>query len=322
VRLVSGRQRRRLAAVAGLAAAVGLAVGWAAAPWAAADEVVFRVGDTALSEVAGLARDLDNAVWWLVPSGGGESTTVYGVDETGATTARLTYLAPSLDVSAVAWHAGALYVGDLGDPGQQRATVQVHGLPATDAAADKDVPHETWELVYPDGPHDAQALLIDPAGRLVVVTADLDAGLYGAPAELDREGPNPLVRLGDAPSGVTDGFYLSDELIVLRTDTAVFTLDAATYGVIAEAPVDTPGGGVALSADGTGLVVSGQGPGAAVAAVPVPVRLAAPSPAADSPEGEETAASATDLSRSGTFIMLGAAAVLALGAGLLVYLRR
>jgi hypothetical protein len=289
------------------------------APSAAAADVLFHVKDPALADVAGLARDIDNELWWAVQPGL-EATTVFGLDETGATAARLTYLAPAPNAAAVAWSSGALYIGDLADSGLERSSVQVFGIPAADAAGDKEVPYSVWELAYPDGPHDAGALLVSPTGRLIVVTAGEGAGFYGAPGELESDQPNILERLGDAPAGVTDGLCLSDRLIAVRTDTAVLTVDADAYTVMGEEPLDSPGQGLALSADQTALVVSGRGAGAAVSLVPVPTGLPSPPPSAPA----ETAAGArpADLSRSGTAIMMGAAAFLALCSGLLAFLRR
>jgi hypothetical protein len=311
---VPARFRRR---AVWAAAAAGLL--WAAAPGAWADEPAFRVADPAVAAVAGLARDPDNGLWWLAQPGDGPSTTVVGVDAAGQTAARLTFQAACPRASAVAWQTGVLFVGDLGDPERQRASVWLYGLPAADAAGDRDVPYEAWELAYDDGPHDAQALLAEPSGRLLIVTTGPDAGFYALPADLAADGPNRLTRVGDAPAGVTDGLSLSDELMALRTESAVLVLDAASFAVRAEAPVDTPGDGLALSADGTALLLSGRGPGAVVATAPVPTdRLEpAPVPAASAPP-----AAAEEFSRSGTFMMLGAAAVLAVCAGLLAFLRR
>ena len=69
-------------------------------------------------------------------------------------------------------------------------------------------------LTYPDGPHDAEALLVDRPGRPVVVTKERarPAGVYRTERPPDGVGPTPLVRVGklalppsDTPGGPLGG---------------------------------------------------------------------------------------------------------------------
>ena len=121
----------------------------------------------------------------------------------------------------------ALYIADTGDNDARRRDVAVYrvpeprvrgGGPAATARAARLV------LRYPDGPHDAEALLVDPdTGALVVVTKsfDGDAGVYVArrpaaarPTVLRRRGHLSLGG-GEAVTGASvsgDG-----RTIVLRT---------------------------------------------------------------------------------------------------------
>lgn len=64
------------------------------------------------------------------------------------------------------------YIGDIGDNNRRRDHItiyridepEVSPLPSTPVASDE------WEYTYPDGPHDAEALVVDTAGSLVVIT--------------------------------------------------------------------------------------------------------------------------------------------------------
>jgi hypothetical protein len=53
-------------------------------------------------------------------------------------------------------------------------------------------------LTYPDGPHDAEALLVDAAGRPVVITKEAGgpAGVYRTLRAPEGVGPTPLIRIG------------------------------------------------------------------------------------------------------------------------------
>jgi hypothetical protein len=292
------------------------------APPATAAEATFTIAEPALTSVTGMARDLTNSLFWMVQAGAEDATTVFGLDDTGSTVASQTFQAASPNATAVAWYADLLYIADIGDPALERESVTVHGIAVSEPALGKEVPSSAWQLVYPDGPHDAEALLVDPTGRLVVITTGADAAFYAAPDDLNAEQPALLQRLSTAPSGITDGLFLSDRLIAVRTSTAILTVDADTYEVTAEAPITTPGEGLALSADGTALVVSGRGPQATVATCPIPTDRVTPAAAEASEPVARPDRSGAGVSRSGTFIMLGAAVALAAGAGLLAFLKR
>ena len=83
-----------------------------------------------------------------------------------------------------------LYVGDIGDNGEEREYVTVYRFqePAvkdSDAASTKKEPRatepaEAIRLTYPDGPHNAEALVVHPSsGDLYIITKELGgAGVY------------------------------------------------------------------------------------------------------------------------------------------------
>ncbi len=82
-----------------------------------------------------------------------------------------------------------LYLADIGD--NARARERDRRLPRARAAAGRvapSAPAERLRLRYPDGAHDAEALLVDPrTGTLVIVTKDLSAGrAYSAPPAWPR----------------------------------------------------------------------------------------------------------------------------------------
>jgi hypothetical protein len=131
----------------------------------------------------------------------------------------------------------ALYIADTGDNDARRGGVVVYRVaePRLEAAAPPAVrlgaraprasaPAARLALRYPDGAHDAEALLVDPAGgALVVVTKSFggDAGVYAA-GRPSAAGTTILRRRGrlslGAGEAITGGSVAADgRTIVLRT---------------------------------------------------------------------------------------------------------
>jgi hypothetical protein len=310
-----------------------------AAAWAA--DTLFTVAEPGLTHVVGAARDPGNGLYWLVqPSeavpeadydddldGDGirdddwvepeVRSVVVGVDAAGQTQARIRFKHATPNAAALAYYGDSLYVADIADPNLDRETVAVYGMPAGTVAGDQEVPYTGFELEYPDGPHDAAALLVHPSdGHLEIVT--LDGQRYSAPVELSAVNPTTLRLEGPAPAGVVDGLYLSDNLVALRTATQVMTVDAGTWAVQEEDPLDLAGESLTLNLEGTGLVAVGLGEAPVAQAVAVPAPETVSTQAAAPSAGDVT----KQVSRSGTLLMVVAAGALAVIAGILAFLRR
>lgn len=106
--------------------------------------------------------------------------------------------------------APALFLADIGDNAAKRAFVQIYRVPEPepDPAATSTAPATRIDLVYPDGAHDAEALLAAPIRReLVIVTKRVTgAGAYVVPADLlpgrtRRSGAAPTSGSGRSPPG-------------------------------------------------------------------------------------------------------------------------
>ncbi|MGH9903778.1 MAG: hypothetical protein ACRD68_18370, partial [Pyrinomonadaceae bacterium] len=103
-----------------------------------------------------------------------------------------------------------LYVGDIGDNSERREEIIVYrvaepSVAADDASSSKARPRateraEAIRLKYPDGRHDAEALMVHPAsGDLYVVTKTTAASavVYKAAAPLDAAKVTTLTRAGE-----------------------------------------------------------------------------------------------------------------------------
>lgn len=137
-----------------------------------------------VNEASGLAASRKNrsVVWAHNDSGGEPSLFALGAD--GQIRATLPVSgAVNVDWEDMARGSGPsgapdwLYVGDIGDNGASRGSVRVYRVPEPDLGGSASgavlpaAPAAFVDLVYPDGPRDAEALVVDPrSGDLFVIT--------------------------------------------------------------------------------------------------------------------------------------------------------
>jgi len=170
-----------------------------------------------------------------------------------------------------------VYLADIGDNRAGRRQVTIYRIPEPEDASESAAVSGVFHAVYPDGAHDAEALLIAD-GRLYIVTKGETGPLavYRFPAELQADAPMRLERVGGASakvdrlSRVTDGSVSPDgQWVVLRSRSALEffpTSDLLAGRWRATSTVDvTPlgepqGEGVALGPNDT-VYLAGEGGG-------------------------------------------------------------
>jgi hypothetical protein len=322
----SGSRRRSAgAAVLGL-----LLVGGLPAVAAAKDTVAFTLRDSRITESSGLAADAAEDLYWTV-NDSGDGGVVYGLEPDGSLRGTLRFRASVTDVEAVAVDGERLYVADIGDNRAARDLVSVY-LFNNPRAAGRTVNYNSYDFRYPDGAHDAETLLVDPDGRLLIVTKGAPGGIYRAPESPSRLGTNVLSRVGDAPALVTDGVFLpGGHQIALLTYGSVEVVDAKTYKQVSSTPIpDQPQAeSLAVNLDGDGLLVGSEGRDSVVYALPLPGTGATPTAKPSSTPsgaqkdpgagtGAEEAARPPAAGRRGTLMAVGLAAVVAVAAGVVV----
>lgn len=273
----------RLLAAAVLTAVV---VGMPSAAFAA--ELDFRIADDRITESSGLALSVrhPHTVWTVNDSG--DRARVFAVDtRTGRTVGVHTFDAPVWDVEALAvTRHGRMLVADIGDNTSSRDSVRVHAFDEPELGMTSG-PATSWELAYPDGPHDAESLAADPAtGRIVIVTKDEVGGVYAVPAQIGPSRPVRLTKVAAAPGGVTDGVFLADgSTLVLRTYTSLLLLDPSTWQVSDRRtlPLQPQGETLALAPSRGGLLIGSEGRRSRVqqvelAATSSPIPVPSPTP--------------------------------------------
>jgi hypothetical protein len=259
--------------------------------------VAGEVADPALIEISGVAasRVHDGVLWAHNDSGGQPSLTALSDsgDDLG------TFAVPG--ATATDWEDMAagpgpdpdqsyLYAGDIGDNAAGRESVQVHRVPEPDEApAGSDgtfAGDVVIELTYPDGPIDAETLLVDPlTGDLVIVgKRDASAPVFLAEAAAIADGGEVALRqvatLSEPPPGgavglVTGGDVSPDGSVVLlrsygsvlayaRPDGAPLADALAAAPCLAPSVDEQQGEALAFLADGTAYVTISEGAAAPV----------------------------------------------------------
>lgn len=201
----------------------------------------------------------------------GDGPYVYQVDRsTGRTTRVITYGSDQPDdVEALAGAGGALWVGDIGDNRRWRDSIRVHRLvPGREPGT---LHTTTFDLTYPDSPHDAETLLVDPRnGRLLVVTKSWATGgvVYAAPRHL-REGETAVLqKVARVPGLVTDGTFLpGGRRVVLRTYGSAEFFSYPGFRLLGQAALPRQEQGEGIAVNGASVYLSSEGERSAVLAV-------------------------------------------------------
>jgi hypothetical protein len=243
-----------------------------------------------LPEASGLAasRRTPGLLWSHNDSG---EPVVFALNATGAVKDRVRVTGAQVeDWEAIAVgscpQGSCLYIADVGDNSANRRTITVYRITEPVPGATRTENAEALHATYPDGPQDAEALIVLPSGDLFIVTKG-DTGpvaLYrfrspfknGASVVLERvallvpaKGTGKTSTVG-SNSRITDADASPDgRWIVLRTGNAVMFYDAREFvvGTIREvfrfdvAPLGEPQGeGVAFSASAD-VWLAGEGGG-------------------------------------------------------------
>ena len=260
-----------------LAVLLGL---FTAAP-AAADPVPAPVAactitDPRLAEQSGLVADDQH---WYAINDGGKASVVWVLGKDCQVQDKITAPLDPYDVEDLARAAdGTFWLSDTGDNDSDRDTIALISL----TPAGQGTP---FRLTYPDGPHDAEALLLDRTGVPYIVTKNPlgTADVYRPTGPLASPGPTPLAHVAtvrltstDTPGGPVPGLVGSVTVtgaassadgtaIALRTYTDAYLFpvkDGDVVAAFAAEPVRVPlpneaqGEAIAFQPDGS--LVSGS----------------------------------------------------------------
>ena len=247
------------------------------------------VSDSALDEISGLTASRRNSNRYWVHNDSGDGPHLYAINASGSLrqTVSLSGISPR-DWEDIATGPGPiggepyLYVADFGDNHRVRSTITIYRLlePTAGSGTSSTGSFDVLTLTYPDGPHNAEALLVDPwDGSLLIVTKESGAtaqlystGSFGSGSHsrtLQHRGQTTISEIATGGDVSADG-----RSIVVRgyggvhgwTRSAGETLWGALQGSRCSlASVGEPQGeAIAFTVDGSGYLTVSERTGAAV----------------------------------------------------------
>ncbi|WP_199443279.1 hypothetical protein [Umezawaea beigongshangensis] len=308
------------------------------------------VSDPGLAELSGFASDGDR--WYAINDSDEGSVAVQVLNRSCEVVDTITSPVNPFDVEDLARAPdGTLWLSDTGDNGRTRETIALHEVSPSGGS-------RFYRLTYPDGAHDAEALLLDRSGTPYVVTKEpIGSALVYRPAGPLVAGTTaPMEKVGsvsldstDTPGGpvsglvgsrvVTGGAVSADGAVAaLRTYTDAYLFpvpDGDLVTALKSDPVRVPlpdepqGEAVAFEPDGTLLsgsesrngvpgVVRAVEGAAALAASPPPQTTTASPP----PAATEEAAPAAEPSTRAPLHVWPVVGAFAAVTGCVVYLVR
>lgn len=290
-----------------------------------------------VGDVQGVAWDATAKRLWMAGDESSEGT-LLGIAEDGEET-RITWTTEgAMQVRGLAIHQGELFVGDIGNEDGSRSLFTIYRFRSLEPGQKQ---YRAYGFQYPNGEaHDATALLVSGRGNFYLVTDGDDPAIWRLPSDPSRTGVNTLSRVADAPEGVSDGVFLPDGAsVALRAADGVHVIDAFSWEPIAverysaelteesvtaveEQLYFVSAGGVRETAVPDSDMTSS--PSAAPEPSPSPSPTAEESqPGAPAEDEQQEAGAETEgdtPSNRGTFIALGAAALVAVLAAAATYL--
>ncbi|MFV2125209.1 hypothetical protein ACFHWS_11760 [Micromonospora sp. LOL_013] len=243
-------------------------------------EPVCEITDERLREISGLVATAGGYVVVNDSTETDSNERVFFLDSSCDVANAIQYPTPPLDPEdlAISPDGQTLWIADVGDnptADERRERIALWSLPVDGSA--QPVIHR---VSYPDGPHDAEALLIANDGTPLIITKETGpSGLYRPVEQLrsDNDDPVPMERVGELelPTTSTPNLFaaagrltvtgaaraLDGSRIALRTYADAFEWDLPADGDIVttlttERPRATPltdpfGESIAYSTDGT-----------------------------------------------------------------------
>jgi hypothetical protein len=232
------------------------------------------VGHEELTEASGLVASAQHPGVFWTHNDSGDTARLYAIDKSGdpAGTLTLTGAIPE-DWEDIARDGSTLYVGDIGDNAKSRDEIAIWRVTEPDTLEDDGSTGATrMTLTYPDGAHDAEAL-IHHDGALWILTKDADGAAIYKASDLTAESQtlslaDVLVLPDEAGEGaeITGADTSADgSSLLIRTETSVLVyalggdLPDALAGTPCLAPAPDAADGESIAATDGGYAALSEG---------------------------------------------------------------
>jgi len=250
--------------------------------------LLFKFADTQIDESSGLGTSSYGDGIVYTHNDSGDTARFFAVNSSGATVAIYTLKGATahdwedMDTGTDASDKPVLYFGDIGDNSAKRTEIDVYQLPEPRGPS-ANVPWIRYRFAYPDGPHNAETLMVDPHTHRIFIASKAAIGdglLYEAPAVLSTTAMNELaivVPQRTVPMLTTSGDISPDgKLMVLLTYFAAYW-SAGVNGELHEFPVteQRQDEAIAFTRDGKSVLVGSEGVHSAVYRIALPAEAIA-----------------------------------------------
>jgi len=227
-----------------------------------AQKITCTLQDKKLNEISGLGCSKKNPHILWMHNDSGDGSYVFGInDSTGKLAVTLNYsrMVKDCEDMAINYKDNSIYIGDIGDNNAKRKYITVYKIPEPELTYKSKkqqlaVTATALYLKYPDGPRDAETLMIDPVDKLLYIVSKREdsVGVYTAPlnfASNDTITLKRMCRLHFNGFGfskwVTAGDISSDgSQILLKNYTNVYywkrKSDEPVWKTMLRAPVELP----------------------------------------------------------------------------------
>ncbi|HZV27307.1 MAG TPA: hypothetical protein VFG00_13560 [Acidothermaceae bacterium] len=250
---------------------------------AADSTLLFTFADAQIDESSGLGTSSygDGVVYTHNDSG--DTPRFFAVNSSGATVGIYTLKGATahdwedMETGTDASGKPVLYFGDIGDNSAKRTEIDVYQVPEPRGPS-ANVPWIRYRFAYPDGPHNAETLMVDPHTHRIFIASKAAIGdglLYEAPAVLSTTAINKLavvVPQRTVPMLTTSGDISPDgKLMVLLTYFGAYW-SAGVNGELHEFPVteQRQDEAIAFTRDGKSVLIGSEGVHSAVYRIALP----------------------------------------------------
>lgn len=202
-------------------------------------ELMFVLQNEEIDESSGLAPSRRFEGVWYTHNDSGDSARFFRFDEEGRDLGEV--VLPGLRnrdwedmASVVLDDQSYLYIAEFGDNASRYDTVSIIRFPEPDLDARTVVDYEVYTYTYPEGPRDAEALMVDPlTGDIWIATKEREDGvsrIYRLPRP-ERSGTFQAEKMGEFPVAeellrrhlITAGDWSSDgRHVVLRSYSTIY----------------------------------------------------------------------------------------------------
>ena len=172
-----------------------------------------------------------------------------------------------------------IYIGDIGDNNAKRSNITIYRIPEPETVSGSVESSQVIRARYPDGAHDAEALLITPKGDMLIVTKGDTGpiGLYrlpssaqtgavvtleaiGKPRQPGKAGEDRITDAAISPNGDWVALRTNTTLLLYRTE-KLMSGDWGEAGRISLKALGEPQGEGVAFGDDTAVFLAGEGGG-------------------------------------------------------------